>query len=1080
MVDTYRWSAGRHAGIYIHYIPFIFTLLFSTALFSTTLTAQTPDLDTQRARADSLYTLGSRLWEAGKTTEGGSYLGQSLSIYLTTGVESKNEASYSHAIGDFTRALDIYSRLLGPEDTSVAKIHAEVAYLYWKMKDYPNSLNNYRKALRIRLAVLDHSDPLIASNYINISLIQCEMGNYQQALRNREQALAVQLKAFGSRDTAVASSYANLGYIYYKLGSYQLALDNHEKALEIEEIASMENEKMATRYTDIGYLQYQLGEYDAAIANQNKALDIRKKIHGSNHPDLANNYIIIGGIYKSQGKCSSALQSYQHALNLRKEALGPAHPDLAPNYSNIGTLYLEMASYQLALENLKKALTLRLNSGKKPDSELAANYNNIGSVYLALGDYTNAQANLKTALDIDIAVLGAAHPDVAARYNNLGNVYSKTGNFTQALSYYQKAADIWLAALGPQDPVLATVYNNIGVIYANQDKPSSALPYYEKALTLKLAELDSNHSSLAYSYNNIGNAYEGMSKYEDAFGFYMKALEIWIKTLGEDHPNVGASFSRIGLVYDYLGKPDSAVSYLARSIEIFERSRGEIESTELQAAYSETVKDRYEAIVSILMVMGRPDEAFAYLERSKSRALKTAFTESGCTGIGDGGIGEKLEETKELAREVEALESQLAEEYSKPDSVRNQEVVKNITTSLAATKAEYFKVAAQIQSDPDYSSLVRVNAADIGVLQSELPMGQKLLMTYAADDELYLFLVSREGYEVRSVSVKRSVLDSMVVRCRVLCSDSYVRELHSRDNLFGWDWTNDGSDFYKREVAPLKSILKGFYTYLVEPFEAELSSARVVTFIPSGNLYYVPWGALMSENSGRVTFLSERYNWSVLTSTELFQCIYRRSGDDGWRPDSLLLVGNPTGAGLPSAEREVSSIKQVYPNSIILTGSQATEFEVQRNASHSEVLHLATHCRLNAENPWDSYIHLSKTSGTDGRWTAAEITNQSWNRIRLVTLSACETAVGSSQPGLEFESMAKAFSLAMECAPSIVATLWPVADESTKEFMITFYEELKNSRKSEALRKAQQEMISHDLYSHPFFWASFILIGEWR
>ncbi|MBD3286932.1 tetratricopeptide repeat protein [candidate division WOR-3 bacterium] len=918
------------------------------------------------------------------------------------------------------------------------------------------------------------------SIYLTVGAESKDRKDYSKAIADYQNAVDIYSILYDSADTTAAKIQSQIAYLYWLTKDYSNSLDYYRKALRIR-LAELEptDPVIAGNYTNISLVHYEMGNLEQALANQNKAIEIREKTLGEKHPELAENYLNLGRIYRRLGRSRTALATFERAMEIRANALGSNNPGLAPIYDEIGSLQLEAASYQDALKNLGKALQLRLVSGKNPDLGLAGNYNSLGSVYLALGDYANALANFRKAAEIELVLLGANHPDVASSYNNIGNVYSKTGNFSTALGYYQKARDIWTAALGQDDPSLATVYNNIGVVYANQEKPAEALPYYQKALSLKLVELGADHPSLAYSYNNLGNVYEDMGKYEKALGFYKKAAGIWEASLGEEHPNTGAVYSRIGLVCDLLGQPDSAVSYLARSIEIFEYSRGEIESTELQATYSETVKDRYEAIASILIETGKPGEAFSYLERSKSKALKTAFAESGAEVIG-GGMGDKLEESTELEKELQALETQLADEYAKPDSLRSNEVVENITTSLAATKAEYFRIAAQIQADADYSSLVRVNAADIGVLQSELPQGQMLLMTYAAEDQLYLFLVSRQGYEVRSSSVKRSVLDDMVARCRTLCNDTYVKKLHARNRLFGWDWTDDGSDFYVNEVEPLKRILTDFYSYLIKPFEQELARAEVVTFIPSGNLYYVPWGALMSEEGGRPLFLTERYNWSVLTSTELFQCIYRRSGADGWRPDSLLLVGNPTGAHLPSAELEVSSIKKVYPNSTTLTGSRATEFEVQRNASHSGVLHLATHCRLNADNPWDSYIHLAKTSNTDGHWTAAEITNQSWKRVRLVTLSACETAVGSARPGLEFESMAKAFSLAMECAPSIVATLWPVADESTKEFMLTFYEELEDNTKSGALRSAQQEMIDHELYSHPFFWASFILIGEWR
>ncbi|MBN2378974.1 tetratricopeptide repeat protein [candidate division WOR-3 bacterium] len=1059
------------------------TLLLGLALFvsAKSLTAQDADLDSLRTVADSLYTLGNKLNEQGQTQEGSKVLGDAAKLFHRTGTKAKENGSCSQAITDFEKMLGIYQKLLGQDNVSVASIYSEIGYLYWNIKDYTEALDNYRRSLLIRLKVLDEDDPLIATTYTNISLIQCELGKYEEALTSAEKALALQLKTLGPADTMVAASYANIGYIHYKQGSYQPALDNHEKALEIELNAfGYEHTRIAKSYTDIGYMHYKLEAYEEALDDQKRALSIRTKLLGSQHPDLATNYVILGDVYKALGRCNEALASYETALEISEHCLGPNHPDIAVHYANIGSLYLNFASYQSALKNFNKALSLRLASNKESCSELASDYNDIGRVYLALGDYPKALENFKQALAIDIDVLGPNHPDVAARYNNLGNVLSRLGSNTEALEYYKKATDIWLALLGPNDPALASVYNNIGVIYANQGNYPSALQYYNKAIALKLTRLDSLDPSLAYTYNNIGNAYESLGKYDKALESYKRALTIWEGSLGQDHPNVGSSCSRIGLTYDALGKTDESLYYLRRSIDIFEQSRGEITSEELRAAYTETVSDRYEAIFAILMRMGKPEQAFAYLERSKSQALKTALTQSGEVAIGVPGMQEKVAGSQELAKQVEELEAQLVEEYTKPDSLRSQETVERITSNLARTKAEYFEVAAQVQADPDYSSLVRVNAADIGVLQSELPPGQKLLMTYAGASRLYLFLVCSEGYEVRSVSVGRVVLDSLVVRCRRFCSEENARRLVAEDRLFGWKWGDDGSYFYKNEVAPLKNALAELYSYLIEPFEQELEAVKVLTFIPSGNLYYVPWGALMDTVGDSSVFLSERYNWNVLTSTELFQCIYRRSEENDWHPDALLLVGNPTGAKLPSAEEEVASIKTVYPNSTTLVRSQATEFEVQRNAAHSEVLHLATHCRLNPEDPWESYIYLARTQSTDGHWTVSEITNQSWDKVRLITLSACETAVGGSQPGLEFESIAKAFSLAMESAPSIVATLWPVADESTKLLMVTFYEQLKNHSTSEALRRAQQKLIGSEKYSHPFFWASFVLIGEWR
>ena len=98
--------------------------------------------------------------------------------------------------------------------------------------------------------------------------------------------------------------------------------------------------------------------------------------------------------------------------------------------------------------------------------------------------------------------------------------------------------------------------------------------------------------------------------------------------------------------------------------------------------------------------------------------------------------------------------------------------------------------------------------------------------------------------------------------------------------------------------------------------------------------------------------------------------------------------------------------------------------------------------------------------------------------MHLVVLSACETALGEEEPGREVATMAWAFSVAG--TPSIIASLWPVYDSSTKTLMENFYKNLKENNKANALRSAQLSLLKNPQYSHPFYWATFILIGDWR
>ncbi|MBN2379540.1 CHAT domain-containing protein [candidate division WOR-3 bacterium] len=825
---------------------------------------------------------------------------------------------------------------------------------------------------------------------------------------------------------------------------------------------------------------FDVGSYQCAHKHYLELLDVEARELGAGHLDAAVTHEKLGTVFETTGEYQKALDHYIEALRIRQKAFGSGHQSLAEAYKKVAALYFELGEYRLALENYAKALSIDEKALGSTHSSVAWDNNLVGCVYLELGDYQSALKSLNQALGI----MGDENPNKASVYNNLGMTYKTFDEPEKAQESFAKALEIYENILGILPPsrtdISILLYTFMGHVYFELDEYQAAVANYLKALALQTTALGINHPKVAALHRNMGNVYSCQGNHRESFESYKKALGIWLNSLGPDNPSVGETYSRMGKEALALGNREQALDYLKKSIEIFERSRGKIESEELRASYTETVSQRYESIITLLVEMGKPEEAFQYLERSKSKALKDAWDEKYDVELGHGAIEGKITESKALGTKVDALENQLNTEQQKPDSLRDDARVQNLSRLLAETKAEYFKIATQIQADPDYAFAVRVNPTDIGVLRDDLPSGQKLLMAYSGSDKLYLFLVSLEGYEVKTVEIPSDTLDIVVSLCRTLCGPQYVRELHMKGKLFGWSWDDDGSKFYSEEVSALKDVLSRLYDYLIEPFEEELDRAEVVTFIPSGQLYYIPWGALLDTDNGDLVFVSQRYNWNILTSTELLQCILRREEEAKAKASSVLLVGNPEGAHLPFAEDEVASIKKFYPNSTVLTGDRATEPMLVETTPRNQMLHLATHCFLEAESPWESYILLAKTDTTDGRWTAEEISGQSWQRMQLVTLSACETALGSNRPGLEFESMAKAFSLAMEGPPSIVATLWPVADESTKEFMVTFYEELKDNPKSEALRRAQQKLISSQKYAHPFFWAPFILIGEWR
>ena len=137
---------------------------------------------------------------------------------------------------------------------------------------------------------------------------------------------------------------------------------------------------------------------------------------------------------------------------------------------------------------------------------------------------------------------------------------------------------------------------------------------------------------------------------------------------------------------------------------------------------------------------------------------------------------------------------------------------------------------------------------------------------------------------------------------------------------------------------------------------------------------------------------------------------------------------------------------------------------------------MASHGELNSNTPLLSCLRLSAGNGEDGRLETREVFGLNLDAY-LVTLSACNTAIGKLTKGDDVVGLTRAFIFAG--TPSILGTIWSVNDESTSIFMNHFYDNLKEMDKFESLQLAQIKMINSENYSHPYHWAGFQLVGDY-
>ena len=242
--------------------------------------------------------------------------------------------------------------------------------------------------------------------------------------------------------------------------------------------------------------------------------------------------------------------------------------------------------------------------------------------------------------------------------------------------------------------------------------------------------------------------------------------------------------------------------------------------------------------------------------------------------------------------------------------------------------------------------------------------------------------------------------------------------------------------------------------------------------MPDGVLNYVPFAALPAKTH---RFLGDEFTIAYLPAAA---ALVRKSKTSGGR---TLLAMAPSDAHLPNAPAEARGIGEIFgPASRVVVGKGATKTLFMQIAGQYDYLHLATHGSLNRNAPSLSALELEPDNENDGRLELYEIAGMKLH-ARLITLSACETGLGQgyfteTPGGDEFVGLTRAFLGAG--GQNVLASLWAVNDESTRELMLKFYRHLLAGNGAEALAKAQQELRrGDDRYRHPYYWAAFVMSG---
>jgi CHAT domain-containing protein/tetratricopeptide (TPR) repeat protein len=837
---------------------------------------------------------------------------------------------------------------------------------------------------------------------------------------------------------------------------------------------------------------------------------------------VAEAHAAIGEYQMGQSDLLESEKSLQTALSLYREL--NAVDQQATILIYLGFVEYRNGAWQNALGFYTQAQSL-VDQEADP-YRMAQITGGFGEVFLESGLPEVALAKFREALEY--FRLSKAQRGVRAMIWSIGRAQYMSGNYRDALESLQKART---DAASNNDPALTAFCDDfLGRAYYALNDYTAALSHFQSALDgyEKAGNMMERSRTLAL----MGQVYQGQGDLEKAWNNYETAIKMF-RALA-DHVNESATLYAMGSLKLQVNDLTAAESYLKQSIDVTENIRRVSKSSDLAVAFSATVHDRYETYIECLMrkhyanPAGRLDvHAFETSELARGRSLAELLRNTQ-TNLVTGLDPHLAEREKSLRQSLRVKEDYrvtlLGTSYKK-------EELDALETELSRLESEYQQVTANIRAQhPAYEQFTRPIAWTLPQIQRQVVADdQTLLLEYSLGARRsYLWAVSRTevfSYELPGraeieIEARRfyDLLTASQPKPGVTISQQQERVRQAEQQL-------------PAVTATLSKLLLG-------PVADKLGTKRLL-IVADGPLQHIPFQVLAlpdetdpSASSSKVTANQPRpliSDHEIINepSASILALVLSESANREPRSNSVAVLADPvfesddpriTSAGRPGSDSNTGQGKETEFHQALRdvnlsgdghiprllasrdeadaimsvtpwrSGFQAMDFDASRatvmktDLSDYRVVHFATHGLLNNEHPELSGVVLSlfdrKGQQQDGFLRLHDIYNLKLP-VDLVVLSACNTGLGRDVKGEGLIGLTRGFMYAG--ASSVVASLWKVDDEATAELMRLFYGYMLRDGLSPAaaLRKAQVTMSRQKRWQSPYFWAGFVIQGQY-
>ena len=897
-----------------------------------------------------------------------------------------------------------------------------------------------------------------------------QRGKADQALIQLQTALRLYTSA--NKASGIAATNNELGDLYLRQGQYTVALKYYQDAFE-------------------GFVNIKAPDTQAAsagvnrVAGANAAAGVNAAASVADDKFNANLMLAkIGEVNARLGRTADALSAYGRMQVKQPESTAAK---VSRRFGGFGAIVGSISTGDVNVAAPTSAVTMALEAKKELDeyrtSIVFSSYQlGMGRLAYMNNDLDSAKIHFQKALDASgssiagVAKLGQVRRYRAAARTSLGDVLLKEGKFKDATKLYSDAKkgaleDKRLDLMWPAQRGLGRAL----WLQAAQEKDA------KKATSTREGALNNYRESLS----TIETLRQGSLRADEARTTFLAS----IKDVFDEASSANAEMALLSTTTPGAALAGKSLDYAAEAFRINEQSR----ARSLLDLLSET---------SAAITEGVPAE----LLKRKQENL------------------DRQQEIAELLTGVNISDEELKKKPSELDA------------ELEKLQTEYEEIENQIRTaSPRYASLTSNKPLTLAEVQQQVLDDQTVLVEYALQPESsYLWVVSKGSANLLKLA-PRSAVEKLATDLRAQLIPSKLQRRIVGIDVVEADRGIGISASAPEEAAGFITASNALYKAVLEPAGAAIADKRLL-IVADGALNYIPFEVLLkTADSGDFSSLGYLVKTNEIVyspSASVVGAIKQQRTKNTSR--AMLIIADPVfnsndararktavsttdaevrGLGIQSALADVAgdnSAPAVKMEGLPLARLAGTRLEADqisklakssggetdvwldldanednlatRDISKYRIIHVATHGLLNAERPQFTGVVLSLVGNKshDGFLRTDEVFNLHLGGP-LVVLSACETGLGKEKRGEGVMGLTRAFMYAG--APTVGVSLWSVADRSTAELMTDFYRRFLSANEGSSaasLRGAQLAMITGKKYSAPFYWAPFVLVGDWN